>query len=142
MASLAVGQTARVVFRSEPERWYPGKVVRLARQADRETREFLVDVQVEELPHHWAVGQRAEVYILTERKENVPAVPPQVVLWNNGRPSVFVDDGGRARRHEVTLGLRGRELVEVATGLEPGQVVVAPLGDGVGQLQDGARIQP
>lgn len=142
MASLAVGQTARVVFRSEPERSYPGQVVRLARQADRETREFLVDVQVAELPAHWAVGQRAEVYILTKRKEDVLAIPPQVVLWNNGRPSVFVDEGGRARRREVTLGLRGRELIEVAAGLEPGQVVVMPRGEGAGQLREGARIQP
>lgn len=142
MAALEVGQTARVVFRSEPERSYPGQVVRLARQADRETREFLVDVQVEELPHHWAVGQRAEVYILTERKDNVPAVPPQAVLWANGRPAVFVDDSGRARRREVTLGLRGRELVEVVGGLEPGEVAVTPRGEGVGQLREGARIQP
>ena len=30
---------------------------------DRETREFIVDVRVEQLPVNWAVGQRAEVYI-------------------------------------------------------------------------------
>lgn len=142
MASLAVGQKARVVFRSDPERSYPGRVVRLARQADRETRELLVDVQVEELPAHWAVGQRAEVYISTGRKDNVPTVPPQVVLWNNGRPSVFVDDGGRARRREVTLGLRGRDLVEVTGGLQVGEVVVSVRSEDSGTLREGARIQP
>lgn len=57
------GQKARVVFRSEPQKNYPGVVSRLGREMDRETREFLVDVRVEQLPVNWAVGQRAEVYI-------------------------------------------------------------------------------
>lgn len=65
MARLAPGQKARVVFRSEPQKSYPGVVSRLGREMDRETREFLVDVRVEQLPANWAVGQRAEVYIKT-----------------------------------------------------------------------------
>lgn len=63
MPRLAVGQKARVVFRSEPAKSYAGVVSRLGREMDRETREFLVDVRVEQLPANWAVGQRAEVYI-------------------------------------------------------------------------------
>jgi len=66
MPRLAPGQTASVVFRSEPGKSYPGIVARLGREADRETREFLVDVRVEQLPANWAVGQRAEVWIQTE----------------------------------------------------------------------------
>jgi HlyD family secretion protein len=65
MARLAPGQKARVVFRSEPDKSYPGIVSRLGREMDRETREFLVDVRVEQLPANWATGQRAEVYIQT-----------------------------------------------------------------------------
>ena len=39
-----------MVFRSEPGKSYPGEVARLGRETDRETREFLVDVRVKELP--------------------------------------------------------------------------------------------
>jgi len=63
MAKVAPGQKARVVFRSEPGRDYPGEVSRLGRESDRETREFLVNVRVTELPKNWAIGQRAEVYL-------------------------------------------------------------------------------
>jgi HlyD family secretion protein len=66
MPRLAKGKKARVVFRSEPQKNYPGVVSRLGREMDRETREFLVDVRVEQLPVNWAVGQRAEVYIQTD----------------------------------------------------------------------------
>lgn len=62
MSQLRQGQTARIVFRSEPNRSYEGHVARLGRETDRETREFLVDVRVGRLPENWAVGQRAEVY--------------------------------------------------------------------------------
>ena len=65
MPRLAPGQTASVVFRSEPGKSYPGIVSRLGREADRETREFLVDVRVTQLPSNWAIGQRAEVSIQT-----------------------------------------------------------------------------
>ena len=46
MSKLAVSQPARIVFRSQPDQSYPGVVVRLGKQADRETREFIVDVEV------------------------------------------------------------------------------------------------
>ena len=68
MTDLVTGQPARVVFRSEPGMNYPGEVARLGRETDRETREFLVDVRVKELPKNWTVGQRAEVFIETGRK--------------------------------------------------------------------------
>ena len=62
------GQPVRVVFRSEPNVDYRGTVVRIGRETDPETREFLVDVQPTNLPEQWSVGQRAEVYIETLRK--------------------------------------------------------------------------
>lgn len=65
IARVAPGQPARVVFRSEEGRSYPGVVARLGRETDRETREFLVDVRVTELPKNWTIGQRAEVFIQT-----------------------------------------------------------------------------
>jgi HlyD family secretion protein len=64
---VAAGQMARIVFRSESDKNYPGVVSRIGRETDRETREFLVDVRVNELPKNWTIGQRAEVYIQTEQ---------------------------------------------------------------------------
>lgn len=69
ISKVAPGQWARVVFRSEGGRSYPGVVSRLGRETDRETREFLVDVRVSELPKNWTIGQRAEVFIQTEQAQ-------------------------------------------------------------------------
>jgi len=128
MSRVAIGQPARVVFRSEPGHAYRGEVSRLGRQADRETREFTVDVRVLELPTNWAVGQRAEVYIETARKTRVTVLPAQCVLWRDGKPGVYIRQGQHAAWRDLTLGLSGREVVEVVAGLEPGDWVVVPVG--------------
>lgn len=124
MSRVAEGQPARVAFRSEPDHAYRGEVARLGRQADRETREFTVDVHVLELPKNWAVGQRAEVYIETARKTGVTVLPAQYILWRDQQPGVLVRKGQHALWRDVTLGLSGREIVEVATGLETNEWVV------------------
>jgi HlyD family secretion protein len=138
LARLAPDQPARVVFRSDPGQAHPGRVVRLGRETDRETREFLVDVQVEALPHNWAVGQRAEVYIETDRKET-PVVPLRFVVWRGGKPGVFVNAGGRARWREVQAGLRGQEALEITAGLKEGEQVFMPLSKQP-PLKDGQRV--
>jgi len=124
MQRVAEGQRARVVFRAEPETGYKGKVARLGRETDRETREFLVDVEIEELPRNWSVGQRADVFIEIARKDGVTVVPSQVIMRNQGETAVVLNRDGRAVRQPVKTGLRGRTHVEIVEGLSPGEIVV------------------
>jgi HlyD family secretion protein len=137
---LSPGQSARVVFRSEPAKSFAGEVARLGRETDRETREFLVDVRVKELPQNWTVGQRAEVFIETGRRASALAVPQRFVQWRSGQPGMFVNDHGRARWREVTLGLRGRETIEIAKGAAAGDRVVTPRTAMQPELGDEQRI--
>jgi len=141
IARLQEGQPARVFFRSQPDRCFPGLVVRLGRQADRETREFIVDVRVLELPTNWAIGQRAEVYIQTQRKPSAVLLDARYVVRRGDQSGVFVEQGGRARWRSVSLGLRSPDQVEAAHGLEPGETVVRPL-DPKNSLADGQWITP
>lgn len=138
---LATGQMARVVFRSDPGRSYPGEVARLGRETDRETREFLVDVRVKELPPNWTIGQRAEVFIETGRKADALGVPQQFLQWRAGKAGVFVAQRGKAVWRDLTLGLRGRELVEVTQGLSAGEQIVAPADAKQSPLKTGQRIK-
>ena len=139
-AGLSPGQIARVLFRSAPGRSFPGEVARLGRETDIETREFLVDVRVEELPPNWTIGQRAEVFIETGRKETALAVPQQFIQWHAGKPGVFVADGGKAAWRDVTLGLRGPDTVEVIQGLSEGDQVIVPASAKQPPLQSGQRV--
>ena len=139
MAQVEVGQPARVVFRSEPERSFPGEVSRLGKEADRETREFIVDVHVLELPKNWAVGQRAEVYIETARKQDVTLLPAAHVQWQGDVSGAFVCQGDRATWRPLDLGLRSRDAIEIVDGLQAGDAVIVPK-DPRAKLADGKRI--
>ncbi|MBB3206408.1 HlyD family secretion protein [Rhodopirellula rubra] len=139
MSQLAEGQTARVVFRSEPTSSYSGVVARLGREADRETREFIVDVRVLELPENWAVGQRAETFVNVAERSEVIVVPAEWLVRREGSLGVFLDVEGKAVWRELSIGIRGREVVEVQQGISEGDVIVSPVNPST-QLADGRRV--
>ncbi len=138
MAGLKAGQKARVIFRSETKQAFNGKVVRVGREVDRETREFKVDVGLESLPQNWAVGQRAEVYIETARKNDVINIPLQALVWRKTTPGVYLANEGRAHWREVSLGSRGIDRVEILTGLSLNDSIIT--GPDPYQLTDGLRV--
>ncbi|WP_437193367.1 efflux RND transporter periplasmic adaptor subunit [Planctomicrobium sp. SH527] len=140
MSKLGVKQPARIVLRSQPDQSYPGFVVRLGKQTDRETREFIVDIEVSQLPANWAVGQRAEVFIETHRRDNVLTIPLTVLSRRGGQEGVFLLDHGVARWEPVTLGVRGRDVVEVREGISEQDVILKP-ARGATNLIDGRRVQ-
>lgn len=141
LTRLAEGQPARVVFRAEPDIAYAGVVARVGRETDRETRELIVDVRVAKLPATWAVGQRAEVYIEVARRADVTMLPADLVLERDGVPGVMVDVDGKAEWRDVSLGLRGRDSVEITNGLRAGDSVVRAAGANAKPLRDGRKIR-
>lgn len=141
MPALKVDQPARITFRSEPSHVYPGKVSRLGRETDRETREFIVDVRAVELPENWTIGQRAEVYIETGRQADAVLLPAAFVVWKERRAGVFVNSGGKAKWREITPGLRGANRISVTQGLSAGDQVLRPPPGVKSPLAENQRIQ-
>ncbi|TWT79853.1 Macrolide export protein MacA [Planctomycetes bacterium CA13] len=139
MGKLHPEQTARIVFRSEPNLDYEGKVIRLGKEADRETREFIVDVDALRLPQNWAVGQRAEAFIEVERKDNVVQIQADQVINRDGAVGVFVNQDGVAKWTPINIGLRNRDVVEVTDGLVVGDRIVTAATKGM-VLTEGRKV--
>ncbi len=139
MAKLRPDQSAKVVFRSESEKTLAGKLVRLGKETDRETREFVIDVEVLELPENWAVGQRAEVFVEIERKADVVLIPGNYIIRNRDQVGVFINKNGVVDWQPIESGLLGREHVEIEKGLEAGQRILLPAQPSM-QLRRGQRI--
>jgi HlyD family secretion protein len=66
-------------------------------------------------------------------------VPAQAILRKQGDIGVMANRGGRAVWQPVTIGLRGREHVEILAGLSPGETVVS--AQGPEQIPEGRRIE-
>lgn len=141
IASLAPEQEARIVFRSEPAREYHGLVARVGREVDPESREFLVDITLNELPHRWAVGQRAEAYIVTREIDDTLIVPASYLIARDGRRGVFVLSGGRAAWRVCEVGAESRDQVEILSGIDAGDRILRGLDNKSAQdLRPGRRV--
>jgi len=80
------------------------------------------------------------VLIETGRKTSALAVPQGFIQWCHGQPGVFVNDHGKACWRAVTLGLRGRDTVEIAQGATAGEQAVKANEEKKQELTDGQRI--
>jgi RND family efflux transporter MFP subunit len=79
------------------------------------------------------VGMSVEANIVTREKSNALLIPADAVQGT----TVAVIDGGRVRRRNVAIGIRGTRAVEVVTGLSEGDRVAAPFA---ADLADGRPV--
>jgi multidrug efflux system membrane fusion protein len=92
-------------------------------------------------------GEGVEVQVELDPRFRALTVPEEALLISaagggvgtgtGDTAAVYVDQGGVAKRRQVTLGGRSGGRVEVLTGLSPGDKVVV---DGAALLADGARV--
>jgi multidrug efflux pump subunit AcrA (membrane-fusion protein) len=71
-------------------------------------------------------GDLVRVTVVLESKDDVLWLPPSAIRTFQGRKFVLVQAGVGQRQADVTLGIESDERVEIESGLEEGQVVIAP----------------
>ena len=71
-------------------------------------------------------------------KQKVMAIPLTALTERGQLQSVFVVENGVARTRLVTTGRRAKDVVELLSGVNPGEIIVRPVPAG---LQDGARVE-
>ena len=113
-----------MVFRTLPQQRFAGKICRLWRETDRETREYKVDIALEKLPPNWTLGQRLEVFIKTDAPKNCVNIPANLVSWKNNQPFVLAVADGKIMERAVKLGIRSLDKVEIVSGLQAGDKIV------------------
>lgn len=129
IASVFPGQTAIVQFISQGGSVIDGRVRRISREVDSETREFTVDITPARLPVNWAVGQRGIATIGLVVRDDAIAVPSSAIQRRDAGPGVWAVEDGRAVWRPVDLGAIGGDAVEIRDGLKEGEsVIVNPIG--------------
>jgi HlyD family secretion protein len=69
-------------------------------------------------------GMSATADIIVEKRSNVLVLPTTAVFNDAGVRIVYlVGSDGKATRHEITTGLRSGRLIQIASGLQEGDVV-------------------
>ena len=71
------------------------------------------------------IGQSGTALLYRHERTKVPAVPREAVLYEAGRPYVFVQIGGeRFARRYVEIAARDGDRIGLASGVQPGDRVV------------------
>ena len=129
---LSEGLSARGTLSSRPESAIPLRVRQLpfpfgsgseGDDSDPFARVAFVDLSASE---GIAIGERVEVEILLEERENVLWLPPAAIREFNGRLFVVVQDGEIQKRVDIKIGLQNENQVEILSGLTVGELVVGP----------------
>jgi RND family efflux transporter MFP subunit len=122
-------------------RTFPGVVKRFADKVDSSTRTMKTEVEVSNPNLELIPGMYAEVYLTTEQRAKVLAVPVEAIDGAAGDTRVFaVRSDGTVEIVAVRLGLESAHLVEIRSGEihEGDRVVVGPRAG----LKQGNKVQP
>ncbi|MBI4408697.1 MAG: efflux RND transporter periplasmic adaptor subunit [Gemmatimonadetes bacterium] len=123
-ALLREGMPAEIAIGALPGRSYRGRVEYVYPTLEEKTRAMRVRIALPNRSRELKPGMYATVKFTADLGK-VLALPASAVLHSGERAVAFVDMGaGELMPHELVLGQRGEEYVEVLEGIEPGQRVV------------------
>jgi HlyD family secretion protein len=116
-----------VQFRVEPfpDDVFEGRVLNISPSVNQSTRTFAVEVLVANPVGKLKPGFFAKGAILTQKDENVLAVPQEAVSTLAGVSSVFVIVDGTVRQQNVTLGVQEGNFLEIMEGLKGTETLAA-----------------
>lgn len=129
LGQLKLGQLALASADAFPRERFPAEVFYINPGIDPQRGSVEVKLRVSKPPDYLRQDMTVSVDIEVARRASAVVVPADAVHDVAGAlPWVLAVDGGRARRREVKIGLRGDGRVEVTEGLVPGERVV-PAGN-------------
>jgi len=140
-AKITIGMPVRVKILAERRDPFMGTIRKIvpfvssAREQDR-TTEVEVNVHAEE--KLLIAGASADIDIITNKKENVLAIPSRAILGRGQERHVFVAQNGKAKKVLITLGLSNYDRSEVISGLSENDNVLIPSDKN--ELADGMKV--
>ncbi len=90
-----------------------------------QTRTAIARIVLENKDGVWMPGLFVTAIVNSDCSKSVVRVPVSSIQYINGRPVIFVDTGDGFEPRDVVLGRRNQEVVEIISGLEPGERYVA-----------------
>jgi len=139
--NVSQGQSVQVTLDAYPSMTFTGKVSQVAVKSESGsggTTVFPVILKLDrtDIPLRLGYNSTADIEVLN--KKNVITVPITALLEEFGKDYVYVVEGGKAQRHQITTGVKSQDSVEVTSGLDEGERIVA---EGVSKVKEGQKVE-
>jgi len=137
LAQIAVGQPIDAHAAAWPDQPFHGTIATIDPVLNPQTRAVTVRAILANGDRRLKPGMLLTVTI-EARARTSPAVPEIAVVGEGDNSFVFVVDKGVAKRVPVRIGIHQDGMVEILSGIAPGQNVVT---EGVVKINDGAKVR-
>jgi multidrug efflux pump subunit AcrA (membrane-fusion protein) len=140
VSKIKNNQTASLRFDAYPGEVFPASITEVSPVLDQNSRTMTVKLALAKTDSRIKAGMFARVKLITDTKTNIVKIPASAVVTRFGESYVFVVIDGetpKARKQNVTVGIRVDDKVEILTGVNPGQEVIVR---GQTLLEDGSLI--
>lgn len=121
---LKVGQKAKLHLDIAPDRHIEGKIQRINRVIDPESRTFSIFALIDTPKGDIQPGLQGTMEIFTAADAPVMAVPKRAVLGELGSYFVYVIKGQEVEKRDVTVGVKTGHHIEIKSGLFPNESIV------------------
>jgi membrane fusion protein, multidrug efflux system len=125
---VKIGQTVRVGVDGDPH-VYQGVVARLSPQIAEQNRTLLIEAEVPNERGALRPGTFAKAEVVVQADQKVVTVPASAIVVFAGVEKVLSVKDGKSVEIRVQTGRRRGDLVEIASGLKTGDLVVAQPGN-------------
>ena len=134
LTKLGKGMTATITAFNHPEMEATGVIrrlpyfIELAPGSQVSDQDSTTRVSMDTPPSDLGLelGDRVDVSVLLDSRQNVLWLPPQAIRTFEGRKFVIVQEGQTQRRLDIKAGIESDDRVEIVEGLDEGQVIIAP----------------
>jgi membrane fusion protein (multidrug efflux system) len=134
---IRVGQPIALRVDAFPDRTFDGTVTRISPAVNTQTRTFSFEASAPNSGRVLKPGTFARVRLETALVEKVLTIPYDAMQYRYGVNRAFVVKGDTLSAQELKLGDRHDDRMEVAAGLNPGDLVATT---DVDNLSDGQKV--
>ena len=135
---IAVGNNVTIYSDAKPDLQEQGRVMSLSRSADERSRSFETKALFANTADHWfKPGMFVKVKLGIASLATVPVVPNEAIQADGMTNFLYVINGSRAMRRNVSIGISDGSRTEVLTGVSDHDSVATV---GVNNLTDSAYV--
>ena len=126
-------------FSGIKDKIYKGKIDGVASRINAETRSILTRVKIDNPNYELIPGSLLEITLSTNKRDSLSIPDTSIILEGNKAYVYKVSKENIANRSEIQIGLRNEGKVEVTSGLNEGDIIVA---EGLKKVRPNGKIKP
>ena len=138
-AFIKKGLPIKVKFSGRKNKTYSGKVYAVSSRINAETRSLLTRIIIENENSELIPGSLLEI-IINYNERNSLAIPDTSMMVEGNKTYVYkVSKDNITNKTEIEIGIRGDGFIEIISGLNEGEIIVA---EGLKKVRPRGKIKP